>query len=98
MEAPVNYMISPFEGNINLWYPQGVKIYLQPTKEIDKESDKLDISVFNVKDIINHFLSLGNKYCWGCLEFMVDTGAGANKSFRQVYQIHIADMHHKSNG
>ena len=54
----------------------GPKIYLQATNEVDKESDKLDISVSNVKDIIYDFLSLCNKYGWGCLAFMVVTDAG----------------------
>ena len=35
MEVPVvNYVLSPFEGNINPGYPQGLKIYLQATNEI----------------------------------------------------------------
>ena len=33
----------------------GIKIYLQDKKDIDKESDKLDISVSNSKDTIDHF-------------------------------------------
>ena len=46
MDAPVvNYVISPFEDNINPGYPKGLKLYLQETKDIDKEADKLDISV-----------------------------------------------------
>ena len=32
----VNYLISPFKGKINPGYPQGLKFYLQETKEIDK--------------------------------------------------------------
>ena len=37
MAAPVaNYVLSPFKGNINPGYPQGIKIYLQATKEIYK--------------------------------------------------------------
>ena len=44
MAAPVeNYVISPLEGNINLVYPKGLKLYLQETKEIYKEHDRLDI-------------------------------------------------------
>ena len=44
MSAPVvNYVIRPFEGNINHGYQHVPKIYLQATKEIDKEADKLDI-------------------------------------------------------
>ena len=39
----VNYVLSPSEGNTNIGYPQERKIYLQSTKEIDKEYDKLDI-------------------------------------------------------
>ena len=59
MNVPVvNYVLNPFEGNINTGYPQGIKIYLQATKEIGKRDDKLDISVSNVKDIIYHFISL----------------------------------------
>ena len=45
MAAPVNYVISPFEGNINHGYSIGIRLYLQYTKDIDKESDKLDIPV-----------------------------------------------------
>ena len=37
MAAPVmNYVLRPFEGNIDTGYPQGIKIYPQATKEIDK--------------------------------------------------------------
>ena len=32
----VNYAIIPFEGNINTGDPQGIKLYLKSTKEIDK--------------------------------------------------------------
>ena len=64
MVAPVNYLLSPFEGNINNRHPKGIKMYLQATKYIDKEADKLDISVSNVKFITDHFLSLTKKYCW----------------------------------
>ena len=60
--AVVNYLLSPFEGNINTEYPTGLKIYLQATKEIDKKTEKIYISVLNAKDIIYHFLSLSKKY------------------------------------
>ena len=60
--AAVNYMLSPFDGNINHGYSMGLKIYLQEIKEIYKENDKLDISVSNYKDVLYHFLSLANKY------------------------------------
>ena len=43
MTAPVNYMLIPFEGNINPGYPQGFKVYLQETKDIAKGADNLDI-------------------------------------------------------
>ena len=39
----MNDEISPFEGNLNHGYPMGLKLYLQATKDIDKETDKLDI-------------------------------------------------------
>ena len=46
MEAPVvNYVLIPFKGNINPGDPQGIKLYLQATKEIEKESHKLDVKV-----------------------------------------------------
>ena len=42
MAAPVvNYFISSFEGNINPGYPQGIKLYLQETKYMDKEANKV---------------------------------------------------------
>ena len=41
--AAANDTITPFEGKINPVYPTGLKIYLQTTKEIDKETNKIDI-------------------------------------------------------
>ena len=46
MASPaVNYVLRPFEGNINPVYITGIKLYLQATKDIDKETNKLYISV-----------------------------------------------------
>ena len=59
MAAPVvNYIISPFDESVNPGYPQGIKNYILETREIDKEADKLDISVSNDKEIIYHFLNI----------------------------------------
>ena len=91
----MKYVLIPFEGNINPGDPQGLKLYLQASKDIYKESDKLDISVSNEKDIIDHFISLTNKYLWVSLAFMVDTGAGPKKNFLQADQIQIKYMHHQ---
>ena len=91
----VNYVISPFEGNINPGDPQELKLYIQATQEIDNEADKLDISVSNAKGVIDQFLIISNKYGWVRLAFMVETGEGPNKLFRQVEQIHIADIHYQ---
>ena len=41
----VNYSLIPFEDNTNPGDLEGLKLYLQETKDIDKEADKLDISV-----------------------------------------------------
>ena len=54
---------------------------------MDKETDKIDISVWNAKDIVDHFISLANKYGWGLLTFMVNTGAGPKNIFRWVEKI-----------
>ena len=62
MAAPMNYVLSPFEDNINPRDPRGITIYLQETKDINKEASILDISVSNAEDIIDHFISLDNKY------------------------------------
>ena len=43
MTTPVNYVIIPFKENTNTGDPQGMNIYLQETKEIYKEYEKLDI-------------------------------------------------------
>ena len=43
--ADANDVISPFERNTNPGYPMGLKLYLQENKEIDKETEKLDILV-----------------------------------------------------
>ena len=90
--ASVNYVLRPFEGNINPGDPKAIKIYPQATKGIDKESYKLDISVSNSKEVIDQFLSLADKYVWGCLSFMLNTVTDANSIFKVVYQIQIADM------
>ena len=54
-DTVVKNVLSPFEGNKNLGNPKGIKFYLQSTKDIDKEADKLDISVSNSKEILDHF-------------------------------------------
>ena len=82
MDDPINYFIGPFEAIINPGYPTGLKLYRQAKKEMDKETDKLYISVSNAKDIIHHFLSWTNKYGWGPLAFMLGTATGANNIFR----------------
>ena len=58
----LNYVLIPFEGNINTGYPKGIKLYLKATKEKDKEYSKLDISVSNDKESRHHFLILAIKY------------------------------------
>ena len=41
MASPVaNYVLSSFEGNINTGYPHGIKLYIQSTKDIEKEYEK----------------------------------------------------------
>ena len=49
MAASVNYVIIPSKVIIYTGYPQWFKVYLKATKEIYKESDKLDILVSNTK-------------------------------------------------
>ena len=73
----MNNVLSPFEGNIHFGYPTGVKLYLQATKEIYKETSMLYISVYNSKDILYCTPSSANKYGWGRLAFMVNSGTGA---------------------
>ena len=63
----VNYALRPFYGDINPGDLQRIKLYLQEKKYIDKEDEKLDISISNAKDIIDNFISITNKYGWGCL-------------------------------
>ena len=75
-----------------------LKFYPLSKKEIDKEADKLDISVSNAKDIIYYFLSLYKRYVLGRLVLLVDTGSGKNKIFWRVYHIQIAYMHHETHG
>ena len=45
MADPINYVLIQFEGNINHVDTTGLKLYLQSIRKIDKEADKLDISV-----------------------------------------------------
>ena len=87
--AAVNYVLSPFEGNIDPGYPTGIKLYLQSTKDINKETDKINITVSNEKVIVDHFITLANKYGWGRLVFMVGTTTVSKKMFRVLEQIKI---------
>ena len=91
--SDVNYLLTPFEGNINPVYLTGVKLYLQATKDIDKETEKLDISVSNAKDIVYYFLSLAKKYVWGRLSCMVNSGTVSHASTeRAVIYIYIFNL------
>ena len=92
----VNYVLTSFEGKINPGDTQGLKVYPQATKEIDKEADKVDITVSIIKDIIDYFLSLAKKYSWVCLELMVQTGSGEKNIFMQVEHIQLSDIHHQA--
>ena len=50
MEA-VNYVFRPLKGGIYPGDPMGINPCFQANKEIDKETDKLDISVYITKII-----------------------------------------------
>ena len=71
----------PIRKEHNPGDPQGIKLYLQVTKETEKEYDKFYILVSNAKYIIDHFISLANRYDRGSIAFMVKTGAGSNNIF-----------------
>ena len=43
MVSPVNFVLIQFEDKINYGDPQGIKLYLQAKKDIDKVANKLDI-------------------------------------------------------
>ena len=88
----VYYVISLFERNRNPGDPTGIKLYLQSSKEIYKETDKIDISVSNAKEIVDNFISLSNRYGWLRLVFMVETAADANKTFRVVEHIQLEEI------
>ena len=51
---------------------------------MDKETDKLDVSVSNTKDIIEHFLRLSNKHVWVSHAFVVNNGTGEKNVFRVI--------------
>ena len=67
-----NYLIRPFEDNINHKEPQGLKYYIQKTKGVEKEADELDTWIWISKVNIDHLLILTNKYGWVRLVFMVN--------------------------
>ena len=87
VDTVVNYVLIPFEGKINPGDPTGIKLHPQETKDIYKETEKLDISVSNAKDIIDHLLSLSKKYGWGRLSFMLGTSDVPRNIFRVVEYI-----------
>ena len=41
--AVVNYVLSIFEGDTNPGDPQGLKIYIQATSEIEKYLEKIEL-------------------------------------------------------
>ena len=90
--------LSHLKGNINPWDPTGIKIYIQEKKLIDKETDKLDISVSNSKEIIDHFLVLANNYGWGRLAFIIGTDTCPKTIYRVVVQIQFADIQKQAHG
>ena len=89
--AQVNYVLSPFTRNINLGDTQELKLYLQATKEIKKET-KNDVFVSNAKDVVDHFLVFANKYGWACLTFRVATADGVKNIFWLVENISLTAM------
>ena len=54
----LNYVIRKFEGDTTPGEPQGLKIYLQATREIDKHAKYFD-TFSKAKEIIVHLISLG---------------------------------------
>ena len=80
----MKYLLRPFEENIHFGDPTGIKLYVQATKDMDKETDKLDVSVSNTKDIIEHFLRLSNKHVWVSHAFVVNNGTGEKNVFRVI--------------
>ena len=62
MVAAVNCVLSPSKERINPIDTHEIKKYFQATKKIEKDAYKLDISVSNAKDIVEHVLILANKY------------------------------------
>ena len=96
--AAVNYVLSPFEGNINLGDPTGINLYLQTIKQINKENDKIDISDSYDKDIVDNFITLANKYDWERLEFMLNTVTGAKNTFRLVEHFLLEDINNQAHG
>ena len=54
----VNYVLIPFRGKINTGDPQGLNIYLKLTRELKKETEKLNIEFSKSKDIVEHLILL----------------------------------------
>ena len=75
-----------------MYIQRGSNFYLQAPKEIDKITDKLDISVLNSKNNIYHFLDLANKCYLGRIEFMLGTDTGVKNIFRVVEHIYIEEI------
>ena len=96
--ADVNSVLSPFEGNTNPGDPTGFKLHLQATKDIYKETDNLDISVPNTKDIVYHFISLAKKIDWVRLALMVGTDTYSKNIFRVVEHIYLEDIQNQVHG
>ena len=67
-------------------------IHFQSLKEINKEENKVNISVANAKYVVDHFPGFTKKYGWGRFSFKVTTGYDNKNLFLQTETIVLAEM------
>ena len=62
--ATATFIIDPFAGDINPGTTRGQKLFTEAYSALD-EADKLTASIENQHVVMEHIMSLVQKFCWG---------------------------------
>ena len=97
--AMTTFALCQFEQDINPGDSTGLKLYLQATKEIEKEEDCLEVSVSNAKDVLDYFTALASRFGWARLTNRIAVDGDETKSiFKQVESLSVEDLKYQAWG
>ena len=55
---------------------KNLKLYTQGENDTEKESDNIEVSVSNARDVVDHFIGIANKCGWALSVFRLVTAHG----------------------